>query len=85
MIDPPQFLAGPLVEGNHVRGLIEMVPDHHQRVAVQDRCRAFAELIAHLLVAEVGLPDQFAAHVVGVEAAGLEVGKNVRAVGDRRA
>jgi hypothetical protein len=85
MIDAPQLLARGLVERDHVRRLIEMIPDDDERVAVEDRRRSFAELVAHLLVAEVGLPDQLAVHVVGVEAARFEVGEKVRAVGDRRA
>jgi hypothetical protein len=81
----PEFLPRPLVERHDERrALDEVIPDHDERVAVQGRRRAFAELVPHRLVAEVLLPDQRAVHVVAVEAARLERGDDVFAVGDRR-
>ena len=82
----PQLVAGALVERDDERRARHVVvPDDDERVAVERRRRALAELVAHLLVAEVLLPDQRAVHVVAVEAARLERGDDVLAVGDRRA
>ena len=59
-----------------------MIPDDDQRVAVQRRCAAFAELASHALVAQIDLPDGVAVEVVRVVAAGLEGRNDVLAVDD---
>ena len=45
---------------------------------------ALAELVAHLLVAEIVLPEQLAVHVVGVQPARVEGRVDALAVGERR-
>jgi len=62
-----------------------MIPDDDDGVAMQDRRRALAELIAHPLLAEDFLPAQRAVHVVGVQPERLEVREERLAVGERRA
>ena len=73
-----------LVERDDERPAL-VIPDARRGIAVQHRRRALAELVAHLLVAEVLLPDELAVHVVGVEPLRLERRDDVLAVGDRRA
>ena len=80
---PPDLIARSLVECGHERFAL-VIPDDHQRVAVQRRRAAFAERAAHALVAEILLPHQLAGHVVGVQAARLERRDHVLTVHDGR-
>ncbi len=80
----PDLVAGRLVERDDER-LALVVPDDDEVRPWSDRRRALAELVAHLLVAEILLPHQLAVHVVGVEPLRLERRDDVLAVGDRGA
>ena len=77
------FGAGLRVERDDERRSL-VIPLDDDPVAVQDRRLPFAELLAHLLVAEIFLPEQLAVHVVGVEPERVEEGVDALAVGDRR-
>ena len=83
-LHPPDLRAGALVERDDERGAL-VIPDDDQVVAVECGRGTFAELVAHLLVAEVFLPDERPVHVVGVEAERLEEGEDMLAVGRRGA
>src|SRR5713101_6690790 len=62
-----------------------MIPDDDEAVLVEDGGAALAELIAHLLVAEILLPDWLAVHVVHEHALRLEPRVHALPIGDRRA
>ena len=62
-----------------------VIPDHDEVVPVEGGRGALAELVAHLLVAEVLLPDGRSVHVVGIEPERLEEREHVLPVGGGRA
>jgi len=79
----PQFLAIALVERCDERLATQVIPDDNERVAVERWRRAFAKRVAHLLVAEILLPEQLPVHVVGIEPERLKVGVDTLAIRDR--
>src|SRR6266540_1897468 len=78
----PQFGAGQLVQRGD-EGLSLMIPLDNDAVPVEDGSLPFAELLAHLLVAEIFFPQQLSVHVIRVEAERIEIRVDVLAVGHR--
>src|SRR5439155_27005412 len=78
---PPDLVAGALVEGNDKSVQAGAKVENHE-VAVDDR--AAPEAPDMLKLAKILLPDDVAAHVVGVEARGAVPGDDPLAVAHRR-
>ena len=83
-VRPPALLAGAGVERRDERLSADVIPGHHQRVAVQRRRRPLAERVAHETVAEIDLPQQLPVEVVGVQAPRSEERVEPLPVGHRR-
>ena len=79
----PELLSGALVESGDER-LALVIPLDDEAIAEERRRAAFAERVAHLLVAEILLPDELAVHVVGVVPERVERRDHVLAVGRGR-
>src|SRR5262249_15605944 len=80
-IDAPDLVAALRVERDDER-LTLMIPDDDEAVAVEHGRTALAELIAHLLVAEIFLPQELPVHVEDEHPLRLEPGVDALAVGD---
>src|SRR4030095_14915259 len=80
---PPELVARELVERGDER-LSLVIPLDDDTVPVEDGRLAFADPLAHLLVAEILLPERLAVHVVRVEAERVEERVDVLAVGHGR-
>jgi hypothetical protein len=81
----PQLGPGPRIQ-RHDEGFALMIPENDEAIAVQHgRAARLSDHGKHVLAAEALLPEERAAHVVRVQAARVEEGEDVAAVGDGRA
>lgn len=81
-VGAPELLAGVFIEDEDM-GVFFLIEVEDECVAVNDGCRAFAELEAHFHGSEIFLPFESAIEVVGEDAARAEEGEDELAVAGR--